>query len=141
MILILREEIMARKNKDTTETHIEGILRKYPESKAYIELHSEIKITSTVNETPIGTGRTGSKVETKAIKNIEPREVVLITEAVKKAATERENNFMDYRYFRDLSLADCSKWLNCSPQTVFRIRKGLLDKAKRIIYKQSKGGC
>jgi DNA-directed RNA polymerase specialized sigma subunit len=126
---------MTGKIKAEPETQIEQILRKYPESKSYIDLHSEINITTFISQAPGHTGTNGSKTERKALQNIGPREIVLITEAIRRASTEAESNFMDYRYFRALSLADCSKWMGCSPQTVFRVRKRLLEKAQRIIKK------
>jgi hypothetical protein len=116
-----------------TEREIENIFVKYPESKSYIELHSEIKITTTVSETPTGTGRTGSKVETKALQNVGPREIVVITEAVRAAATEDEILFMEYRYFKGFRIKMCCALLQQSRSNIYRVRDELLNKAKRII--------
>jgi hypothetical protein len=115
-----------------TEREIENIFVKYPESKSYIELHSEIKITSVITEAP-GGGSGGSKTEMKALQNVGPREIVAITEAVRAAATEDEILFMEYRYFKGFRIKMCCALLQQSRSNIYRVRDELLNKAKRII--------
>lgn len=115
------------------ETEIENILRRYPESKAYIELHSEPQVTAFISETPTHAGRQGSKTETKALQNSQPRTVVKITEIILGAATPAENDFIQYRYFRQLTMRSTAEWMKKSTSTIARFRSEFLKKAARIV--------
>lgn len=125
---------METKNKP--EKQIEEILQKYPESKSYIELHSEIKITTTISETPTGTGRTGSKVETKAIRNVEPRQIVMITEAILAASDDEEKKLIDLHYFKKRPMWQTAQGIFVSERTAWNIRKNMLIKALGIVTKK-----